>query len=88
MSDLIYRETAVDAIVGILTHGQAMEAERRIKALPSVDAVPVIYCKDCIRYLPEDEIWGRCTVIPYRLRKKDFCSYAVRKERDGDEERH
>ena len=39
---LISRQKAIDAIVGILTHGQAMEAERRIKALPSVDAVPVV----------------------------------------------
>ena len=61
MSDLIDRQAAIDVIVGILTHGQAMEAERRIKTLPPVDAVPVrrgkwkitdayphnVYCSEC-----------------------------------------
>lgn len=46
---------------------------------PTVDAVPVVLCKDCIRYLQQDEVWGRCTITPYLLRKKDFCSYGVQK---------
>ena len=34
MSDLISRQAALNAICGILTHGQALECERRINALP------------------------------------------------------
>jgi len=34
MDDLISKRAAIDAIVGILTHGQALECSRRISALP------------------------------------------------------
>ena len=51
-----------------------------IEACQTVDAVEVVRCKDCIRYLQIDEVWGRCPVIPYLLRKKDFCSYGLRKD--------
>jgi len=51
-----------------------------IVMLPTVDAVEVVRCKDCVRYLQTDEVWGRCTITPYLLRKKDFCSYGLRKE--------
>ena len=50
----------------------------------TVDAVPVVRCKDCVRYRPEGEVWGRCTMAANPMRKKDFCSYGVRK--DGDHE--
>ena len=51
---------------------------------PTVDAVPVVRCKDCIRYRPDGNVWGRCTVAANPMRKKDFCSYGVRKD-GGDE---
>lgn len=52
---------------------------------PTVDAVTVVRCADCIRYHPEDDVWGRCTVAANPMRKKDFCSYGVRKD-GGDEQ--
>ena len=83
MSDIIDRQTAIDAIVGILTHGQAMEAERRIKALPSVDAVPVrrgrwpitdayphnVYCSQCYKTFAQTHwaVWKDGTL------PRDFC---------------
>ena len=52
---------------------------------PTVDAVPVVRCKDCIRYRPNGEVWGHCTVSGIgKMRRKDYCSYGVRK--DGDHE--
>ena len=51
----------------------------------TVDAVPVVRCKDCIRYRPNGEVWGHCTVSGIgKMRRKDYCSYGVRK--DGDHE--
>ena len=46
----------------------------------SVDAVPVVRCADCIRYRTDGNVWGRCTVAANPMRKKDFCSYGVRKD--------
>ena len=50
---------------------------------PTVDAVPVVRCKDCIRFFPDDDVWGWCTVSG-KMRCKDYCSYGVRE--DGDDE--
>lgn len=50
---------------------------------PTVDAVPVVRCKDCIRFRPDDDVWGWCTVSG-KMRCKGYCSYGVRK--DGDDE--
>ena len=36
MADFIEKQAAIDAVVGILTSGQAQEVQRRIEALPSV----------------------------------------------------
>ncbi len=53
--------------------------------VPTVDAVPVVRCKDCIRFRPDDEVWGQCTAAAYGIRTTDFCSYGVRKD-GGDEQ--
>ena len=47
-----------------------------------VDAVPVVRCKDCIRFRPDDDVWGWCTVSG-KMRCKGYCSYGVRK--DGEQ---
>lgn len=67
----------------------------RIKAVPAVDAVPVVRCKDCKHY---DKRYnhGVCTAIEYIMdgyyrgtfeekRPDDFCSYGVRKDGEIDE---
>ena len=64
----------------------AFEAMSRIKQLQTVDAVPVIRCKDCKYYLPEP--WGGGILqIDYMCynglglsKPDDFCSRAERKE--------
>lgn len=49
---------------------------------PTVDAVPVVRCKDC-----KHEFGGSCIICGFQKRKPDdFCSYGERKdggERDG-----
>ena len=58
------------------------ECGLRIKNAPTVDAVPVVRCKDCIRFRPDDDVWGWCTVSG-KMRCKDYCSYGVRE--DGEQ---
>lgn len=44
---------------------------------PTVDAVPVVRCKDCKYY----DIGGSCIICGFQSRKPDdFCSYGERKE--------
>ena len=61
-----------------------MEFWKIIRPLRDVEAV--VRCRDCIRYRSDDEVWGRCTVMPYRMRKNDYCSYGVIDDmrKDGD----
>ena len=47
----------------------------------TVDAVPVVRCNDCVRFHPDDDVWGWCSVLG-KMRRKDYCSYGTRK--DGD----
>ena len=54
-----------------------------VKDAPTVDAVPGVRCADCIRFRPDDDVWGWCTVSG-KMRCKDYCSYGVRKD-GGDE---
>ena len=60
-----------------------METKGMLKTLPTVDAVPVVRCKDCIRFFPDDDVWGWCTVSG-KMRCKDYCSYGVREDGDND----
>jgi len=60
-------------------HAALREALGRVE---SVDAVPVVRCKDCIRFRPDDDVWGWCAVSG-KMRCKGYCSYGVRK--DGEQ---
>ena len=63
--------------------GERTWMKHMIANAPTVDAVPVVRCKDCIRFFPDDDVWGWCTVSG-KMRCKDYCSYGVRE--DGDDE--
>ena len=53
-----------------------------IEAAQTVDAVPVVFCRDCKHCDPEnhhcDHYMG--TAAPLRREPDDFCSYGKRKE--------
>ena len=70
------------SIVRSMTVVDKSVMHRILIQMPPVDAVPVVRCADCIRFRPDDDVWGRCTVSG-KMRRKDYCSYGVRK--DGDE---
>lgn len=76
--DLISRQAALDAL-RYAELGCELEA---IDALPTIDAVPVVRCKDCARF---DKKRGCNLVEGLNIAKTDsFCSYGERKDGDGN----
>lgn len=56
-----------------------------VKTMPTIDTVPVVRCRECRHYKPE-EYFSPCT-LPQGLecaKPDDFCSYGQRKEADHD----
>lgn len=52
------------------------DAKKLIEAAKTVDAVPVVRCKNC-----KHEFGGSCSLCWFQKRKPDdFCSYGERKE--------
>ena len=61
-----------------------------IDMAPTVDAVPVVRCRDCQHWKPtgskagnsfsDMEYIGGCEFTKYCRRESDFCSYGERKE--------
>lgn len=58
--------------------------ERQIAKAPTIDAVPVVRCKDCKYCDPENHHCDHAggTMIYFTRKPDDFCSYGERK--DGD----
>ena len=63
-------------------HHTAEDVIMMIKTAPTVDAVPVVRCRECNHCDPEnyhcDHPMG--TTAPLRRKPDDFCSYGKRKE--------
>ena len=53
-------------------------AKEEIRFAPTVDAVPVVRCKDCRSYNKPKTGW--CEVHLDREHPDDFCSYGERKD--------
>lgn len=59
---------------------------------PTVDAVEVVRCKDCKHWKPGDSFGGdslddmqrigRCPIVRFGRREKDFCCEGERKDND------
>ena len=63
-------------------HGET-PTESEIECAPTVDAVPVIRCKDCKHYYALNEVRGNCS--EYNFVEKipiDYCSWAERRTDD------
>src|SRR5574344_52923 len=63
-----------------------------LREAPTVDAVPVVRCKDCKHYRPQKKSahWENranyCNrIVTIKTRPYDFCSYGERKDSDGNE---
>lgn len=62
-----------------------------LREAPTVDAVPVVRCKDCNHYKPQKKSahWENranyCNrVVTIKAQPDDFCSYGERKDGDGN----
>ena len=106
MSDLISREAALNAtkmayIECIFVDEKGYEEalldaagvilKKDIEALPAVDAVEVVRCKDCVHYYDREPVCLKiysdcvCHQTAWQERKpNDFCSYGERKDNETD----
>ena len=84
ITDTISRQAAIDVVLGVVPYDEYWkeQIEKAVNALPSaqptVDAVPVIRCKDCKHWDGVDT----CDVIDAPVWDDDFCSMAERKEHE------
>ena len=76
MSDLISRGKLFNRLAPVQTLGEAYGI---IQEMPTVDAVPVVRCKDCLH--------NRACEIQYNAQAGDlfFCGAAERKDGNGNE---
>lgn len=51
-----------------------------IEKLPTIDAVPVVRCKDCMFYEPFREHDGFCRIDGMLWNESRYCSYGERKD--------
>ena len=51
-----------------------------LKAIPTIDAVPVVRCKNCFYYKP----FGECNNTGLTVKPDDYCSYGARMEKEED----
>lgn len=89
MSDFIERSKAIQAIYWNVMECNNIEmAESVLKDVPSVDAVEVVRCKDCVYCKRFNDVWYSpkrdellCTlyVEKYHTTENDFCSWGERK---------
>ena len=70
--------------------GGLVDVVEFLNDMPTVDAVPVVRCKDCKHYRPQKKSahWENranyCNrIVTIKVQPYDFCSYGERK--DGDE---
>ena len=56
---------------------------KQIADAPTVDAVPVVRCRDCKHYDETDPFNCEFAIMELR-RPDDFCSYGERKDGDAD----
>ena len=82
---LIDAYSAKEAIEYTLVGDAASMAGRVIDSQPTVDAVPVVWCKDCVNGTvfvnKQGAEYVDCVLDDYSVRKPtDYCSYGKRKE--------
>ena len=92
MSDLIDRHMAITHVYAVLfpNVSAAKKAEKAIREMPTIDAVPVVRCKDCMFFeIMKNEHIGDCNYWQDQGRAvstfpDDFCSYGERRNDETD----
>ena len=90
MSELIKREDAIKATWHepsyIDPYNVLTEVRDRIEALPTVDAVPVVWCGECKhRFVDGENVrYNVCELTHNRVQSDDwFCADGERKDGEG-----
>ena len=75
-------------------HYTAEDVIMMIKTAPTVDAVPVVRCRECVHWKPKGskagnsfsdmEYIGGCEFTNYCRRESDFCSYGEKEGADNE----
>ena len=81
MKRLIDAHSAKEALEYTLVGDSASMAERVIDSQPTVDAVPVVRCRECKHMIPQSHT-RYCTVwnAVNGMGDEGFCNYGKRKE--------
>lgn len=86
MNDLISRRVAIDTLMSIVksaslrnrnVYSTAKRCLFEVEVLPTIDAVPVVRCRDCNEY-QQNFHW--CKLHDEEMQPNDFCSYGERRE--------
>ena len=93
MEELIKREDAIEAMAELQGIAQSKaeltgisKAWKRIKVLPTVDAVQVVRCRECKRWgcpIPiemKDEGYGYCNAFWSNTHENEYCAWGERRE--------
>lgn len=79
--DALMEEDLTDSFVDVYDH-KIFEAI--IEKAPTIGAVPVVRCVECIHYEACEGGKDFCCFHAIGIVPDDFCSYGERKEADGD----
>lgn len=90
MSDLISRSALLDEINGIykrhyekssyqFIHDFFRAMFRKVHKAPTIDAVPVVRCADCIYWSSKRSMCNNLRGLYSQTKETDFCSWGERK---------
>lgn len=68
--------------VMIVGHKSASDVYDVVDRMPTVDAVPVVRCKDCL--YREGSIWYSCDYSAVYVRPNGYCQWGRKKEDETD----
>ena len=84
MADLIDRQAAIDEAYAVIVDDAVYDVVQveTLEALPSVDAVEIIRCKDCKHYEEINQPYPQlfCRKHSIDTLDDDYCSYGERKD--------
>lgn len=85
--ELIKREAALDALLHeMCMTGYQSRAMDAIRFLPTIDAAPVVRCKDCQYFRPDETNGETCVNISGMIEpsEDDYCSRWLARMDGGD----
>lgn len=86
MNDLISRKELLESIEKVSVKGNVLDDDwvyRFVQEFPSIDAVQVVRCKDCIHstsQVSDDEDTYFCNAHYHGVHSLEFCNHGERKE--------